>query len=139
IRWTIAERSGADAYASGEQADREMRVTPRRFRAAAWLAFSLLKPAWALAKVDPLKLRLSAAQRELPEELLAPALHDVMSSAVSRGGLDVNSATIDSLSQLPGVTRKVAEAIDRERRKSLFTSREQLLALEEWPDEMHGR
>jgi|GEM_PF-674893 len=139
IRWTIAERSGADAYASCELADREMRVTPRRFRAAAWLAFSLLKPAWALAKVDPLKLRLAAAQRELPEELLAPSLHDVMSSAVSRGGLDVNSAAIDSLAQLPGVTRKVAEAIDRQRRISLFTSREQLLALEEWPDEMHGR
>lgn len=139
IRWTIAERSGADAYASCELADREMRVTPRRFRAAAWLAFSLLKPAWALAKVDPLKLRLSAAQRELPEELLAPALNDVMSSAVSRGGLDVNSAAVDSLAQLPGVTRKVAEAIDRQRRQALFTSRDQLLALEEWPDEMHGR
>ncbi len=32
-----------------------MRSTPRRFRAAAWLAFSVLQPAQALAKVDPLE------------------------------------------------------------------------------------
>jgi len=139
VKWTIAERSGADAYAGSELADREMRTTPRRFRAATWLAFSLLKPAWALAKVNPLRLRLSSAQRELPDELLAPALRDVMTSAISRGGLDVNSAAVDSLTQLPGVSRAVAEAIDRTRRQSLFTSREQLLALEEWGDEMDSR
>lgn len=139
VKWTIAERSGADAYAGSELADREMRTTPRRFRAATWLAFSLLKPAWALAKVNPLRLRLSSAQRELPDELLAPALRDVMTSAISRGGLDVNSAAVDSLTQLPGVSRSVAEAIDRTRRQSLFTSREQLLALEEWGDEMDSR
>ncbi|HBJ35460.1 MAG TPA: RNA-binding protein [Planctomycetaceae bacterium] len=139
VKWTLAERSGADAYSGNELADREMRTTPRRFRAATWLAFSLLKPAWALAKVNPLRLRLSSAQRELPDELLAPALRDVMTSAISRGGLDVNAAAVDSLTQLPGVSRAVAEAIDRARRQSLFTSREQLLALEEWGDEMDSR
>ena len=139
IRWTIAERSGADAYSGSEMADREMRTTPRRFRAATWLAFSLLKPAWALAKVNPTRLRLSSAQRELPEDALSPILRDVMASAISRGGLDVNSAPIDALTQLPGITRPVAEAIDRRRRQSLISSRQQISELEEWPDEMNRR
>ena len=139
VRWTIAERSGADAYSGSDLADREMRSTPRRFRAATWLAFSVLKPAWSLSKVNPLRLRLSSAQRELPDDLLAPALRDVMTSAISRGGLDVNSAAVDSLVQLPGMTRAVAQAIDRQRRQSLFTSRDQLLTLSEWPDEMSSR
>lgn len=139
IRWTIAERSGADAYSGSEMADREMRTTPRRFRAATWLAFSLLKPAWALAKVNPTRLRLSSAQRELPEDALSPILRDVMASAISRGGLDVNSAPIDALTQLPGITRPVAEAIDRRRRQSLISSRQQISELEEWPDEMSRR
>ncbi len=139
IRWTLAERSGADAYSGSEIADREMRTTPRRFRAATWLAFSMIKPAWALAKVNPTRLRLSSAQRELPEEALAPVLRDVMASAISRGGLDVNSAPLDALTQLPGITRGVAEAIDRQRRQSLFTSREQLLELEQWPDDVSCR
>lgn len=139
IRWTLAERSGADAYSGSEIADREMRTTPRRFRAATWLAFSMIKPAWALAKVSPTRLRLSSAQRELPEEVLAPVLRDVMVSAISRGGLDVNSAPLDALTQLPGITRGVAEAIDRQRRQSLFTSREQLLELTQWPDDVSSR
>jgi protein Tex len=42
IRWTIAERSGADVYAGSELGNREMRSTPRRFRSAAWLAFAVL-------------------------------------------------------------------------------------------------
>lgn len=139
IRWTLAERSGADAYSGSEIADREMRTTPRRFRAATWLAFSLLKPAWALAKVNPVRLRLSSAQRELPDDLLAPALRDVMASAISRGGLDVNSAPVDALTQLPGMTRRVAEAIDRQRRKALFTSRDEVLELDAWEDDMCRR
>lgn len=139
IRWTLAERSGADAYSGSEIADREMRTTPRRFRAATWLAFSMIKPAWALAKVNPTRLRLSSAQRELPEEVLAPVLRDVMASAISRGGLDVNSAPLDALTQLPGITRGVAEAIDRQRRQTLFTSREQLLELAQWPDDVSCR
>lgn len=139
IHWTLAERSGADAYSGSEIADREMRTTPRRFRAATWLAFSMIKPAWALAKVNPTRLRLSSAQRELPEEALAPVLRDVMASAISRGGLDVNAAPLDALTQLPGITRPVAEAIDRQRRQTLFTSREQLLELTQWPDDISSR
>ena len=39
VRWTLADRSGADAYAGSSAGDQEMRTTPRRFRAAAWIAF----------------------------------------------------------------------------------------------------
>lgn len=134
INWTLAERSGADIYAGSELADREMRTTPRRFRAATWLAFSVLNPAWALAKINPLRLRLSSIQRELPDDALATALNDVMASAISRGGLDVNTAAVDSLAQLPGMNRAIATAIDRRRRQSLFRSREDLLSLPQWGD-----
>ncbi len=139
VSWTLAERSGADIYAGSELADREMRTTPRRFRAATWLAFTVLNPAWALAKVSPLRLRLSSIQRELPDEPLVTALNDVMASAVSRGGLDVNTAAIDSLAQLPGMNRTIATAIDRRRRERLFTSRADLLSLPEWGDGVSSR
>lgn len=134
IRWTIAERSGADVYAGSEIGNREMRSTPRRFRSAAWLAFSVLRPSQAVTKVDPLRLRLGSFQRELSEDALWPALRDVMTSGVSRGGVDVNAAPVDWLSQLPGVTHEVASAIDKRRRDSLFTSRAELAALEQWGD-----
>ncbi len=101
-----ADRSGADVYAGSSVADEEMRSTPRRFRAAAWLAFSVLQPAQALAKIDPLKLRLSSFQRELSDDAMARRLEDVMVSGASRGGVDVNSAPVSWLVRLPGVTRR---------------------------------
>ncbi len=134
IRWTIADRSGADVYAGSEIGNREMRVTPRRFRAAAWLAFSVLKPSQAMTKVDPLRLRLGCFQMELAEDALWPALRDVMTSGVSRGGVDVNAAPVDWLRQLPGMSGEIANAIDLRRRNTLFTKRSDVMELSQWPD-----
>lgn len=139
IHWTLADRSGADAYASSSNADQEMRSTPRRFRAAAWLAFSVLQPAQALAKVDPLKLRLSSFQRELSDEALSRTLEDVMVSGASRGGVDVNSAPASWLSRLPGMNAELAEAIDSARRESLFDSRDAVAALDQWNSTTQSR
>ncbi len=139
VRWTIAERSGADVYAGSELGNREMRSTPRRFRAAAWLAFSVLRPSQAVTKVDPMRLRLGSFQRELSDDALWPALRDVMTSGVSRGGVDVNSAPVDWLSQLPGLNREVATAIDRRRREALFNNRAEVTALDQWADAKDSR
>jgi transcriptional accessory protein Tex/SPT6 len=139
LRWTLAERSGADVYAGSLTADQEMRTTPRRFRAAAWLAFSVLRPSHAISKIDPLKLRLVSFQRELADEALSETLNDIMASGASRGGIDVNAAPISWLTRLPGVTQEVAEAIDSHRRKQLFHSRSELRDAITWPSPVHMR
>ncbi len=139
LRWTLADRSGADAYAGSGTADQEMRTTPRRFRAAAWLAFSVLTPGQAFAKVDPLKLRLVSFQRELAEEALAETLDDVMASSASRGGVDANSAPLPWLGRLPGMTRSIAEQVDTRRRTSLFASRAELENSVDWPSQVEAR
>ena len=132
VRWTLADRSGADAYAGSDIAGQEMRSTSRRFRAAAWLAFSVLQPAHALAKVDPLKLRLSSFQRELSDDAMRDTLENVMTSGASRGGVDANAASAASLARLPGMSASIADAIDAQRRKALIQSRDELLELAAW-------
>ncbi len=139
IHWTLADRSGADAYSGSPSADQEMRSTPRRFRAAAWLAFSVLQPAQALTKVDPLKLRLSSFQRELADEAILGALEDILISGASRGGVDANSAPVSWLARLPGMTTQIAEAIDQSRRESLFASREAIAELDQWESVVQSR
>ncbi|WP_442505661.1 S1 RNA-binding domain-containing protein [Novipirellula sp. SH528] len=139
IRWTLADRSGADTYAGSQVADQEMRTTPRRFRSAAWVAFSILQPAGAIAKVDPLKLRLGSFQRELADKALMEVLDDVMISGASRGGVDANSAPTSWLCRLPGVTQEVADALDSARRNELFKSREQIEELDAWGDKASTR
>ncbi len=139
LRWTLADRSGADAYAGSSVADQEMKTTPRRFRAAAWLAFSVLQPAQALAKVDPLKLRLGSFQRELSDDAMLRTLENVMVSGASRGGVDVNAAPVSWLSRLPGVSQQVAEAIDAARQQELFASRDTIAELEQWESVVQSR
>ncbi len=139
IRWTLADRSGADAYSGSPSADQEMRSTPRRFRAAAWLAFSVLQPAQAITKVDPLKLRLSSFQRELSDQALAETLEDILISGASRGGVDANSAPISWLARLPGMTASIAQSIDQSRRESLFLSRQAIAELDAWESIVQSR
>ncbi|MEM9364420.1 MAG: S1 RNA-binding domain-containing protein [Planctomycetota bacterium] len=139
IRWTIADRNGADAYAGSTAGDQEMRSTPRRFRAAAWIAFSALAPSQALVKVDPLKLRLSSFQRELSEDALSDALEDIMVGGAARGGVDANSTSTAWMARLPGMTLDAAQAIDDRRRKELLASRSDLASAIEWPNAISQR
>ncbi|WP_164102853.1 S1 RNA-binding domain-containing protein [Candidatus Laterigemmans baculatus] len=139
LRWTLADRAGAETYAGGPEGNRELRSTPRRFRAAVWLSQLVRSPARALAKVDPSKLRLGSYQRELADKPLAGALQDVVTSGVSQISVDANAADRGWLASLPGVTDAVAEAIDRHRRQTLYTSREELLTLDAWPDVVASR
>ena len=139
IRWTMADRGGADAYASSPVADQEMRKTSRRFRGAAWLAFSVLQPAQAFAKVDPLKLRLASFQRELAEESLYEKMEHILISGASRGGVDANQAPQSWLQRLPGMTAEAAAAIDQRRREQRFSSRDDILELDVWNDVVHSR
>ena len=132
VRWTLADRSGADAYAGSGIADQEMKSTSRRFRAAAWLAFSILQPALAFSKVDPLKLRLSSFQKELSDEALRESLDNVMTSGASRGGVDVNSASTSALARLPGMAQSTVDVIDQQRREALIQSRDALAELDSW-------
>ncbi|MEM0926597.1 MAG: hypothetical protein AAGJ83_11205, partial [Planctomycetota bacterium] len=138
LRWTIAERSGADSYSSSNVANSEMRSTPRRFRAAAWIAFSVLHPAQAYAKVDPLRLRLASFQSELSDDALSLALRHILSSGASRGGVDVNAAPSEWLEQLPGMTSAVAEQLAKQRENQLLQSRGELATLP-WSSSVHSR
>ncbi|GAB5514236.1 S1 RNA-binding domain-containing protein [Rhodopirellula baltica] len=139
VRWTLADRSGADAYAGGPAGDQEMKSTPRRFRAAAWIAFSAMQPAQALVKVDPLKLRLGSFQRELSDDAVLSALEDVMVSGAARGGVDVNSTATTWMQRLPGITPDISQAIDERRREKLIASREDLATAVEWPSVVNSR
>ncbi|MCC9654472.1 S1 RNA-binding domain-containing protein [Rhodopirellula halodulae] len=139
VRWTLADRSGADAYAGGPAGDQEMKATPRRFRAAAWIAFSAMQPAQALVKVDPLKLRLGSFQRELSDDAVLSALEDVMVSGAARGGVDVNSTATTWMQRLPGITSDIADAIDQRRREKLVASRDDLATAIQWPSVVNSR
>lgn len=126
LRWTIVDRTGADAYCETRQALQELPTISRRHRAAVWLTWRLQDPLIEITKVDPARLRLGSYQRELPQDTLEIALGEAVSSSVAARGVDVLNSHEKSLVCLPGVDLPVARAIIDLRDRSEISTREKL-------------
>jgi transcriptional accessory protein Tex/SPT6 len=127
LRWTIVDRTGADAYCDTRQALRELPKIAKRHRAAVWLAWRLQDPLIELTKVDPARLRLGSYQRELPQETLEDALLGAVSASVASRGVDVWNSHAKALVCLPGVDKPLADAITEIRDSGQLSTREALL------------
>ncbi|RMF38935.1 MAG: hypothetical protein D6753_14925, partial [Planctomycetota bacterium] len=126
LRWTVADRSAADAYASSPSSHRELSSLGRRVRAAVWAGRALQDPVAELLKVDINRLRLGSYQRELPTEALRDTVRTVLADAVYCSGLDVWRARRDDLVHLPGISQPVANQIHRLAESGQIASRRQL-------------
>lgn len=111
LRWTMADRSGADAYAVSRAALKELAVHNRRHRAAIWVARSLQDPLGELLKVDINRLRLGSYQRELPQEPLKQLVRETIADCVFLCGLDARKANADQLQRVTGVSAAQAQKI----------------------------
>lgn len=135
LRWTMADRSGADAYAAGRTALRELSAFNRRDRAAIWVARSLQDPLTQYLKVGVNRLRLGSYQRELPQEPLKKLVRETITDCVAARGVDVHSASVSQLLCVPGVHDEQAQQIASLAAQGSLESREQMLAtVTDWTD-----
>ncbi len=127
LRWTMADRSGADAYAAGRVALRELSAFNRRDRAAIWVARSLQDPLTQYLKVGINRIRLGSYQRELPQEPLKKLVRETIADCVASRGVDVHSASVAQLLCVPGITDEQAQQIATLAAQGGIESRQQLL------------
>ncbi|MCA9180422.1 MAG: S1 RNA-binding domain-containing protein, partial [Planctomycetales bacterium] len=111
LRWTMADRSGADAYAVSRSALKELASHNRRHRAAIWVGRSLQDPLSELLKVDVNRLRLGSYQRELPQEPLKQLVRETIADCVFLRGIDARKANADQLQCVTGVSTTQAQQI----------------------------
>jgi protein Tex len=135
LRWTMADRSGAEAYAGGRIGLKELANFNRRERAAIWAARCLQNPLVELLKVDTSRLRLGSYQRELPQEPLKQLVHDTIVDCVCSRGIDVLHASENELQYVPGVGAEQAKQIVQLSASGALTNRNQLKELvANWPE-----
>ncbi|GAB5405978.1 MAG: S1 RNA-binding domain-containing protein [Aureliella sp.] len=127
LRWTMADRSGADAYAAGRVSLRELSAFNRRDRAAIWVARSLQDPLTQYLKVGINRLRLGSFQRELPQEPLKKLVRETIADCVAVRGVDVHSASVAQLLCVPGIHDDQAQQIATLAAQGKIESRAQLL------------
>ena len=135
LRWTMADRGGAEAYAACRSALRELPAHNRRMRAAIWVARSQIDPLGELLKIDVNRIRLGSYQRELPQEPLRKLIRDTISQCVSHRGVDTHRADLESLQYVPGVEEGQAQQIATLASNRNLTTREKLIAdVNDWPE-----
>jgi protein Tex len=135
LRWTMADRSGAEAYAGGRIGLSELSTYNRRQRAAIWVARCLQDPLVELLKVDVNRLRLGSYQRELPLEPMRQLIQETISDCVCERGLDTHHASEHELALIPGIGTSQAKQIAELARRGDLVDRGQLLAdIQDWGD-----
>jgi protein Tex len=127
VRFTLIDRTGADAYASTKIAADELGRFSRRHRCAVWLARRVQDSRKEILKIDVARLRLGSYQGELSTDKLRNALNEVVSATIASEGIDVHHASESALQRIPGVSNEVAAAIIKLRESGQLTSRAQLL------------
>jgi protein Tex len=127
IYWSMTDRAGADAYCMSRTSLVELPRISRRHRSAVWLAWRLQDPLRQILKIDPARLRLGSYQRELPQQELETALHESISAAITKAGVDVFHAHVEVLKRIPGMTDEAAKRIDTERQQGTITNRDSLM------------
>jgi hypothetical protein len=135
VRFSLIDRTGADAYASTKIASDELGRFSRRHRSAVWLGRRIQDSRHEILKIDVARLRLGSYQGELSTDRLRSSLNEVVSATMASDGIDVMHASEASLQRIPGITPDIAAAIVELRNKGELTSRAQLLEslASQWP------
>ena len=123
VPWTAVSEAGASVYSASEAAVREFGHLDVTVRGAISIARRLQDPLAELVKIDPKSIGVGQYQHDVDSEHLERELAHVVESCVNHVGVDVNTASIELLSHVAGLTRPVAERIVKERP---FGSREDL-------------
>lgn len=123
VPWTSVSEAGASVYSASEAAVREFGHLDITVRGAISIARRLQDPLAELVKIDPQSIGVGQYQHDLDGERLEHELDHVVESCVNQVGVDVNTASVELLSYVAGMTKAVAERIVQERP---FASREEL-------------
>ncbi len=127
VVYTIVSEAGASVYSASDVAREEFPELDASYRGTVSIGRRLLDPLAELVKIDPKSLGVGMYQHDINQKLLDKALHDVVESVVNYVGVDINRASLQLLSYVAGVNKRIAKSILSYRKEhGRFNSREEL-------------
>jgi len=116
--YVIVSEAGASVYSASDLARAEFPDLDVSMRGAISIARRLQDPLAELVKIDPKAIGVGLYQHDVNQKQLAGTLDAVVESAVNHVGVDVNTASAALLSYVAGISRRVAEAIVKQREEN---------------------
>ena len=107
----MVSEAGASVYSASELASKEFPDLDVSIRGAVSIARRLQDPLAELVKIEPKAIGVGQYQHDVNQHLLARSLDATVEDCVNAVGVDVNTASVELLSYVAGLTRPAAEKL----------------------------
>lgn len=127
INFIIVNEAGASVYSASELAKEEFPKLAVEERSAVSIARRLQDPLSELVKIDPKSIGVGQYQHDVTQSKLGNSLDGVVETAVNQVGVNVNTASIQLLQYVAGLSKTLAKNIVAYREENgAFTDRKQI-------------
>lgn len=128
VSFVIVSEAGASVYSASDIAREEFPDFNVEERSAVSIARRIQDPLAELVKIEPKAIGVGQYQHDVTQSKLEDTLDFVVSEAVNKVGVNVNTASKSLLMYVSGLNKTIANNIVEYRNKNgLFTNREELL------------
>ncbi len=111
VAYTMVSEAGASVYSASKLAREEFPDLHVEQRSAVSIARRIVDPLSELIKIDPRSIGVGQYQHDLPSARLKERLDFVVSKAVNRVGVNVNTASAELLKNVSGLSSATAKSI----------------------------
>ena len=126
-KYVIVSEAGASVYSASPLGIEEFPDLHVEQRSAISIARRIQDPLAELVKIDPKSIGVGQYQHDVAQNKLNKSLDDVVSDAVNKVGVNLNTASVALLSYVSGLTKATSKNIIAYREKNgKFNSREDL-------------
>ncbi len=123
----VTNEAGASVYSASKLARKEFPKLDVTIRGAISIARRLQDPLAELVKIDPKSIGVGQYQHDVDQKKLKVSLNATVESAVNTVGVDLNTASVDLLKYISGISERLAQSIVQYRDEhGAFPSREKL-------------
>jgi len=127
VHYIIVNEAGASVYSASDLAREEFPDFQVEERSAVSIARRLQDPLAELVKIDPKSIGVGQYQYDVTQSKLNESLDFVVSSAVNKVGVNINSASVPLLQRVSGLNARFAKLIVNFRNENgSFVNREEL-------------
>lgn len=127
VFFVIVNEAGASVYSASELAKDEFPDFQVEERSAVSIARRMQDPLSELVKIDPKAIGVGQYQHDVTQSKLTDSLDFVVSTAVNKVGVNVNTASVSLLKYVSGLSSTVAQNVVKHRESNgPFKNREEL-------------
>lgn len=123
VEYIIVSEAGASVYSASKIAIEEFPTLTVEKRSAISIGRRLQDPLSELVKIEPESIGVGLYQHDVNNKKLTESLDFVVSSAVNKVGVDINTASPSLFKYVSGITKKNISKIIEERNKKKFKNR----------------